>query len=44
MPMRPVIIPVTSYDLKDTLETTVKDNCKNSIKFFEKGLSKPLRT
>ena len=42
--MRHSIIQEFSYDLKYTVKTTAKDKCKkNSIKIFEKGVSKPLK-
>ena len=41
--MKFVIIQEISFELADKVKTIVKDKEKISIKFFEKGVSKPLK-
>ena len=41
--MKPVIRQEISNDKKDKVKTTVKHKIKNSNKFFEKVVSKPLK-
>ena len=41
--MKPVVKQKISYNLKDKLKRQLMTNIKNSSKFFDKGMSKPLK-